>query len=243
VLFSNEEIADTINLLFEPVCQTVRDVPIVTIDFGGDNIVTRTLRGNIATYICSPDGGVLDILPGIYDRLTYLDQILQLNMLANYLRDSKSKDKPGLLREYHSKQSDRIKNGEMPARLRRITTKQLSASKKFSEKLVTQIIMYEPQRPTGLATVFGAFKKEPEERKPPANLSEWELLAKDAQMNELVSRVQIHDYLAEVPNRVRPYQLTKWLYKEVLHADLDDPYLGLQEELFGNYPFRTEDGF
>jgi hypothetical protein len=31
--------------------------------------------------------------------------------------------------------------------------------------------------------------------------------------------------------------LVKWLYKEVLHLDLDDPYLGLQTTLFDGYPF------
>ena len=28
--------------------------------------MTRTLHGNIATYVCTADGQVLDILPGIY---------------------------------------------------------------------------------------------------------------------------------------------------------------------------------
>ena len=35
---------------------------------------------------------------------------------------------------------------------------------------------------------------------------------------------------------MHPDKLTKWLYREVLHADLDDPYLGLGKALFENYP-------
>jgi hypothetical protein len=35
--------------------------------------------------------------------------------------------------------------------------------------------------------------------------------------------------------------VTKKLYKEVLHADLDDPYLGLGPTLFAGYPFAGED--
>jgi hypothetical protein len=31
------------------------------------------------------------------------------------------------------------------------------------------------------------------------------------------------------------------MYKEVLNADLDDPYLGLGRVLFANYPFAKED--
>jgi hypothetical protein len=31
------------------------------------------------------------------------------------------------------------------------------------------------------------------------------------------------------------------MYKEVLHADLDDPYLGLGKLLFDNYVFSAEE--
>ena len=43
------------------------------------------------------------------------------------------------------------------------------------------------------------------------------------------------------PAQAQPAALTKWLYKEVLHADLDDPYLGLGPALFASYPFAKED--
>ena len=36
--------------------------------------------------------------------------------------------------------------------------------------------------------------------------------------------------------------MTRWLDREVLHADLDDPYLGLGKILFDTYPFAKEDG-
>ena len=38
-----------------------------------------------------------------------------------------------------------------------------------------------------------------------------------------------------------PAKVLKPIYKEVLHADLDDPYLGLGTALFENYPFAAED--
>ena len=40
---------------------------------------------------------------------------------------------------------------------------------------------------------------------------------------------------------VRPEKVLKPIYKDVLHADLDDPYLGLGKELFASYPFAKED--
>jgi hypothetical protein len=39
----------------------------------------------------------------------------------------------------------------------------------------------------------------------------------------------------------RPEKVTRPLYRDVLHADLDDPYLGLGQALFGTYPFARED--
>ena len=35
-----------------------------------------------------------------------------------------------------------------------------------------------------------------------------------------------------------PESLTKRIYREVLDADLDDPYLGLGDALFATYPFE-----
>jgi hypothetical protein len=40
---------------------------------------------------------------------------------------------------------------------------------------------------------------------------------------------------------VTPDAISKWLYREVLGTDLDDPYLGLKDVLFKNYPFVEED--
>jgi hypothetical protein len=73
VLFSNKNVADFINGSFEPAWEMVRAVPIVRIDFGNGNVVTRTLNGNIATYVCTADGIALDAVPGIYNAEGYTD--------------------------------------------------------------------------------------------------------------------------------------------------------------------------
>ena len=78
---------------------------------------------------------------------------------------------------------------------------------------------------------------------PPLSSSElatWNALAQDTRLNETTRRAQIHDLLARA-GLVRPEQVVKPLYKDVLHADLDDPYLGLGSTLFGSYPFATEE--
>jgi hypothetical protein len=65
-------------------------------------------------------------------------------------------------------------------------------------------------------------------------------LVLDSQVNERIRRQAIHERLARV-GVVRPDEIKKWLFKEVLHADLDDPMLGLGPVLNANYPFAEED--
>ena len=63
------------------------------------------------------------------------------------------------------------------------------------------------------------------------DLAGWKALAEDTLLNESVRRQLIHAHLAE-KGLAPPSDVKKWLYREVLHADLDDPYLGLGKILF-----------
>jgi hypothetical protein len=46
--------------------QTVRPVPLVTIQFGDGRTLKRTLGGNTVIEVCLPDGRVVDSFPGVY---------------------------------------------------------------------------------------------------------------------------------------------------------------------------------
>ncbi|MFP6614277.1 MAG: hypothetical protein VB835_18350 [Pirellulales bacterium] len=77
-------------------------------------------------------------------------------------------------------------------------------------------------------------------------LARWHILAKDTAINESIRREAIHRYMIERslkfdsdnPGLLMPRNVTKWLYREVLNADIDDPYLGLGKVLFASYPFK-----
>jgi hypothetical protein len=84
-----------------------------------------------------------------------------------------------------------------------------------------------PATPAAAATPAGPLAARPE-------------LALDSQVNELVRRKAIHEHLTRA-GVVRPDDIKKWLFKEVLRADLDDPLLGLGPVLNANYPFADED--
>jgi len=62
-------------------------------------------------------------------------------------------------------------------------------------------------------------------------------LIAETKYNEAVRRKAIHQFLSNKTEK-KNMRMTKWIYKEVLHADLDDPYLGLGPTLFATYPFQ-----
>src|SRR6516162_1756934 len=100
-----KEVAEYINRAFEPVWETVRPVPIVRIDFGNGNVVTRTLHGNIATYVCSSDGQVVDIVPGIYTPPTYQAALEPIRRLAVDVARLDRGARQDRLRDYHNEEA------------------------------------------------------------------------------------------------------------------------------------------
>src|SRR5262249_61365212 len=101
---------------FEPVWEEVRPAPIVRIDFGNGRDITRTLHGNIATYACSADGLVLDVLPGIYTPKAYLGCLGQFRLLASYADQARQGEREARLKDYHALQASALTNHEAPAR-------------------------------------------------------------------------------------------------------------------------------
>ncbi len=207
MLFSSPKVAQYVNEHFEPVWQSVREVPTVTIDFGNGKKMTRTMNGNIATYICNNQGYVIDVLPGIYDQETYLAGLQGIHELSCQLpTDSKAFDL-ALLQHHRT-----------PARS--LVETASSAVPGVASPAV-------PLDPTSMSPMSISMGKEQ--------------LMGDVNLNENERRPMIHTYLS-ARVRTRPEDMKKWLYREVLHADLDDPMLGLGKVLGQNYPFDDTKG-
>src|SRR5262249_3464288 len=111
VLFSSAEVAKHINDTFEPAWETVRPVPTVTIDFGNGEKITRTLHGNIATYVCTADGKVLDILPGIYEPKVYTQRLMGIATLHQMTKSERPERVTEVTRSYHNMRVDMLKAG------------------------------------------------------------------------------------------------------------------------------------
>jgi hypothetical protein len=237
VLFSQERVATYINQTFEPVWESVRPVPIVRIDFGDGNVLTRTLHGNILTSVCTADGQMLDGLPGIYEEQTYLDQLNQLRLLAAATAKLPADKRDGWVKRYHQRQAALLQKNQ-PAEQFVEKAKVVPITKAKIERPV-EIVLQAPTPQQAAEPAQPAQEKAATVVKEDAVL--WKALLEDTKLNESTRRRQIHELLAD-KGLVKPEKVLKPIYKEVLHADLDDPYLGLGKTLFANYPFAAEDG-
>jgi hypothetical protein len=269
VLFSSSEVAGTINDAFEPAWESVRPAPLVTIDFGNGNVVKRTLQGNIATYVCNSDGTVYDVLPGIYAPEVYRTQLQALATLAASLRPKPGAPAPDLtarLRGYHTREAKRLQAAPPPSPQARAFANIGGGIKGGIGGLgalggpgtvAGGGFGGGPPPPAGALGFGGGFGglggsglggvggiEGPTERViaglQPVPLAKRPELQVDSEANERIRRKAVHDELAH-RGPVRPDDLKKWLYKDVLHADLDDPLLGLGPVLNANYPFAEEE--
>lgn len=302
MLFSSSEVADTINANFEPAWESVRSAPLVTIDFGNGHVVRRTLQGNVATYVCGPDGTVYDLLPGIYTPDVYRAQLLELKKLADALKPLTAKatataaERLGgewtvanRLREYHARAAVKL---AAPEAVKTVTpevrvavpvtpnqfgggfggfggqpssyTDQLQALARTGGGFKGGGFQVGGFQATGggfqnfgggfggarpmtfsgiegpVARVIVGAPVFPMPAPPAGRLADRPELKLDTEVNERVRRKAVHVYLAKA-GIAQPNDIKKWLFKDVLHADLDDPLLGLGPILNENYPFTDED--
>ena len=234
MLFSDDKIAQFVNDHFEPAWQNVRSVPMVTIDFGGGHVLTRTLNGNIATHVCTSDGQVLDILPGIYEPETFQYELNQFAKLYKWVRQD-DQDLVAAITKYHQLQAKALAEEAPPLHIGPLP----NFSKYRIERATKLALMPKPD--AGERELSHADDKSNTAVSPKMSsndeLARWDVLIKDTQVNQSHRRRVIHEYLAEA-TLPSPNDMMKWLYRDVLDADLDDPYLGLGKTLFANYPFH-----
>lgn len=220
ILFSDQTIADFINATFEPIWESVRPVPIISIDFRNGHVINRTIPGNIATYVLAADGQVLDILPGLYTPDAYLSQLKWLKTL-DYIASMPVERRQAALYEYHTDAIKRLtlKKSASVSQSSALSAHSMgtSAYATATERSTKPIASTKPDLPE---VAPGVQKLTIDEA------SQWQAQVQDTRDNEVLRRCTIHEALAK-SKPVRPDAVTKWLFREVLNLDLDDPYLGL----------------
>ena len=88
-LYANERVASTLSAGFVLHWQSVRPVPVVTIDFGDGRTICRTLTGNSIHYVMDEHGAVVDALPGLYSASAFHQHLEDGQTLVKTLRAAK----------------------------------------------------------------------------------------------------------------------------------------------------------
>jgi hypothetical protein len=201
VLFSQAETAAWIDGRFEAAWRSLHPVPLVTVDFGDRRTVTRTLHGNVVTWICTPDGEIVDGLPGLYDASTYRARLEEIAALADRIRTLPAAERRAAVADHHRGRSDREARARAPA-----------MSKRAIERPLERAFRNPPAPPAALLAPAAA-------------------LAADTRLNEAEARPALHTLLLD-SGPSRPADVERKVYREILHVDLDDPWLGLAPALF-----------
>lgn len=92
VLYADESMSKMLREKFVLHWQSVRPVPVITIDMGDGRTIKRTITGNSAHYVLDPNGRVVDCLPGLYASGTFERLLRQSGQLASELTDANDSD-------------------------------------------------------------------------------------------------------------------------------------------------------
>ena len=75
ILYSDRRISAYMKANFVLEWESVRHVPVVTIDFGDGRVMRRTITGNSIHYLLDENGTPIDALPGLYAPAAFLAQL------------------------------------------------------------------------------------------------------------------------------------------------------------------------
>jgi hypothetical protein len=100
-LYANAEVARYLREHFVLHWKSVRPVPRVTIDFGDGRKLERTITGNSIHYVLTPDGVVVDALPGLYGAKAFVRGLQRAEEIAHLSAAKPSEERPALLAAYH----------------------------------------------------------------------------------------------------------------------------------------------
>jgi hypothetical protein len=107
-LYANAEISDALRENFVLHWKSVRPVPKVTIDFGDGRKLERTVTGNSAHYILTPDGEVVDCLPGLYGPQAFLRRISAGLSVAQQVAAMSPADRTARLAKFHTERGRQL---------------------------------------------------------------------------------------------------------------------------------------
>jgi hypothetical protein len=102
LLYPDDKVRQLLHDKFILTWKSVRPVPKITIDLGDGRKVERTITGNSVHYVVLPDGKVVDVFPGLYGPLPFVERLVKAEAAAQ--RALRGKDPKAELSNYQQQQ-------------------------------------------------------------------------------------------------------------------------------------------
>ena len=224
--------------------QSVRAVPIITIDFGDGRQIRRTITGNSLHLVLDEQGRTIDVLPGLYAPLAFVQELQQLAAAAARLA---ALDESPFLVQRTAYHRDRLQQ-------RQQTWDGLCRTAKLQAPLVIGV-NHDPAVWSSIAkqaadqpVLDAPARRAVIERGPPAaevagrlalskSITETPAMAlirnvtrfmnEDSVRNEYYLHVQIHNWFTAKQPVLEREVLVRRVYSELFLSPLDDPWYGL----------------
>jgi len=103
-LYADQSVSKLMRERFVLHWQSVRPVPVITVDMGDGRTIKRTITGNSAHYVLDEYGRVVDCLPGLYGPDTFERFVTQSGGLAKELKDADEEAFVNAVRGLHARQ-------------------------------------------------------------------------------------------------------------------------------------------
>ncbi len=232
MLFSDQQIVSLLDEHFACSWESVHPVVRCEIDFGDGRKLSRTLNGNVATYLCTSEGEVFDIVSGVGTREAFLARLELALRFHEKLAALAPETRRDAARRYHETMKDA--EGKSPAEIAH-RAEAVRRAPDLSKRLVEQRIKDSMKGAADLLLARADLSKLEHREDVSKRVVERpvkDTLHEDTAFNHEERAPKLHALLAKRAFET-PGELTKTVYRDILEVDLDDPYLGLAPYVVG----------
>ncbi|MFK8112317.1 MAG: hypothetical protein AB8B91_08945 [Rubripirellula sp.] len=240
VLYPDPKIAAKLRNRFVLHWQSVREVPVVTIDLGNGKKVQQPLTGNSVHLVLNEAGKPIDALPGLVSPHAFEAWLDATSRLWDKLEHDSPQQAWAKVAQYHAERATqrRLKSemaigpDQQVSELNPLDSRWLDLAKGHQVQLArASFALLEAQRPAAEAAMAISFSKSIAEAPVLRVVQQIEpSIAKDTVFNVYGMQTKIDDWFSRSSEAIDDAALTTRIYAEVFLMPLSDPWLGLSPD-------------
>ncbi len=212
--------------------QSVRDVPIVTIDLGPGRKLVQPMIGNSVHLVLDSQGHAIEAMPGLVSSERFDEWLRDTDSLWNRLQSTHASQHPAVVAKHHRERAARRRSESSLAIAADQHVRQanpldpdwIELAKHESVK-GEAFVNLQPIAEAAMITAVSKSIIEAPVMRAVAPIQQ--MIARDTVFNLYVLQTRIDDWFASVTVPISQTKLTNHIYRDVFLMPLDDPWLGL----------------